>query len=528
MVLAMGKFQVSKYANPGGGGGSGIDFGLNPGQGNVFGEGGMGQLVPSNVSPQLIGPGGEVLPGVGGSPYLPGGVPMTPAYPGGPGSGPFWDPSTLPGRPGGRGGPRHGSRIIHVTLPKMIMSGQPFSIIVTYVHQGQEGFGTYKVKVNIPVLQIMETSPEKRVANGGQDNIVINLTAPIPLPNAAITGTVELVQTEGNDVTVDSEVIVIPSELVPNPPSPVPPELPPIPLPLPLPSPPPVLPPPPPVPLPPVMQLITLTITRGQDGGHQAIIIQANGLEPSEPATLFVYLSSLVGAPPPSYRDWRTGLQYGAQASARAGGGATANAGSQSIVQNASSNMAYAYPVSIQGITPNGNGLRLGGASRMLDNMKSKSSSRGRPEIQNLVNERVKERLNMAPQGRVQQMIKSMAGNNTVNERSISNEVEGIVQSIIQTAADGGNINQTAINNVASGDSAGALPKYLQPPGPVPPIVIDPIFKRQKVSLTASAEGTIRHVVRVREAQVGSPMHGFVVVYGHRSKRHSGRKPFSL
>lgn len=482
MTLAIGKFQVSKYAAPQqGGAAGGLDFGLNPGMGNQFGVDGAGQLVPSNVFPQVIGPGGEIMPG-GGSPFLPGGVPMDPAYAGGPG--PMWDTSGLPGRPG-RGGRRFGSRIINVNLPKIITAGQPFPIIVTYTHVG-EAFGSYKIKVNIPVFQIMETSPEKRVASGGQDNIVINLTAPAPLPDAAVTGTVELVQTEGNEVTIDSEIITLPTEKVPNPPTPIPP------VPIPPPSPPPTMPPPPPVPLPPVLQLITLTITRGEDGGHQAIIIQAVGLEPSEPTTLFIYLSSR------PTQDWRRDLQYRLQSVARKTG-----AGS---IAEASSNIAYAYPaVSIQGITPNGNGLRLSN-NRMLNNIQSRT----RPEIQQLVNERVKERLNMAPQGRVEQMIQQLTRNDTATASSLRNDIESRVQQVIAQAIGG-----------SGGPGAAAIAVG----EPHPNI---PIFKRQRVSLTASDQGTIRHVVRIREAQIGTPLNGFVIAYGHRSKRHSGRRPFSL
>ena len=158
MVLAMGKFQVSKYAAASQGGAGPLDFGLPTTTGNQFGGDGSLGLVP-----------------------LPGGVPLdVPAY-GAPTGLPFWDTSGMPGaNDTTRGG--FGSKILNVDLPKLVTAGQQFPIIVTYTHVG-DNFSTYKVKITIPILQITETSPEKRVANGGRDSVVVSLTAQAPLPN---------------------------------------------------------------------------------------------------------------------------------------------------------------------------------------------------------------------------------------------------------------------------------------------------------------------------------------------------------
>lgn len=552
MVLAVGKFQVSKYAAPGGGGQGGqLDFGLGTVGGNQFGGGGIGQLIPSNVYPTLIGPGGEVMPGGGGTP-LPGGVGLeNPAYADHPGR--FWDPTSNGGvygtdvfrEGGGRGGPAKtfGSRILNVNLPKMISAGQPFAIIVTYIHQG-DAFTTYKIKCNIPILQIMETSQEKRVANGGQDNIVINLTAPSPLPNGVITGTVELVQTEGNEITVDSEIITIPSEVVPNPPVPAPtpdptpvPGMPPGPgtpgspgspgTPLPEPSPPPTAPPAPPVPIPPVLQLIPVIITRGEEGGQATIVIEASNLEASEPCSLFVYLSHRPGGqygwgsggrwragdrgdrpdrPDRSREDWDKDFDVEKWIAKQTPAGSVAAA-----------NIAYSYPasVSINGITSAGNGLRLTSTPvrPQIQNI-SRLPPPTNPIIQNLVQARIQERLNLVQSGRVDAAIQQMTITNPARANELRQEIEARVQEKIAEI-------------VGAAGGAGAVASSSSPHQlPIPPV--RPVFKRQRISLTATEAGTIRHVVRVQSAPVTAKLHGFVLVYGHRSKRHSGRKPFSL
>lgn len=568
MVLAVGKFQVSKYAAPGGaaaagGVGTGLDFGLGTSTGNQFGIDGSPQLVPSNVYPNAILPGGEVIPGVGGGTPLPGGVPIEmPAYADHPG--PFWDPTSNGGVFGIdalRRGKTFGSRILNVNVPKMISAGQQFPIIVTYIHQG-DSFTTYKIKVQIPVLQISETSEEKRIANGGQDNIVINLTAPAPLPNAPVTGTVELIQTEGNDITVDSEIITIPTEVVPNPPAPIPPDAPmPTPVPMPEPSPPPVIPPPPPVPLPPVLQQINLNITRGEDGGSQAIIIEASGLEPSEPATVFIYLSEN-----PHYRrGWGRGGQghhYGWDKDRKDGdkrefdiekwldrykdvdiskqtpAGSTATA--------ASSNVAYSYPsVSIGGITSAGNGLRLTNNMPTVASIRSQTQAPNVYQLQATIRARVVQTL--ASRG-IPTQIAVIAANAAANTAITSHgNAQAAAQAAGQAAiaaavAGGASAHASAIANIAAATAGQATavavattiapgepyPPQAPPSGPIMMPPSKPIYKRQRVSLTASEAGTIRHVVRVASASPLTKLHGFVIVYGHRSKRHSGRRRFSL
>ena len=602
MVLALGKFMVSKYAAPGGagaaaGGVGGLDFGLPTVGGNQFGIDGSPQLVPSNVYPNLILPGGEVIPGGGGTP-LPGGVDVgMPAYADHPG--PFWDPTSNGGVfgrdaiSGGRGrGKTFGSRILNVNLPKIISAGQQFSIIVTYVHQG-DSFTTYKVKVQIPVLQITEMSQEKRIANGGQDNIVMNLTAPAPLPDAPVTGTVELIQTEGTDLTVDSEVITIPTEKVPNPPPPVPPDQTPVPMPMPEPSPPPEVPPPPPVPLPPVLQQINLNITRGEDGGSTAIIIEASGLEPSEPATLFVYLSEN-----PNWRGWRGRNHLGwnkdgnfditkfmdkykdVDISKITPAGSTATA---------KSNFAYSsYPstVSVQCMTSMGNGLRLNNMPTVSSIQNQVRSQINTQMIRNSVTQAVMQR--GAPQNvaiiaaqAAERAAFTVPGNNkvVVAAAAASEAAKAVVASAgggAQAVAIAGNAAASAVASSGGGTQASAAagnavaqavagagvnqavaitagaaaaaaagsavavsiapgepyPGMPSPTGPpFDPNQLPrprPIFKRQRVSLTASEMGTLRHVVRVSSATPLTKLHGYVIVYGHRTKKHSGRRQFSL
>ena len=526
MVLATGQFRVSKYAQSalGGEGGVGIP-GVGGGMPGMPDAAGNFNLVPGNTYPTTIGPGGEIMPG-GGSPFLPGGVPMTPAY-AGPG-GPIWDLQQ-----GGfdygihEMGPRSGqklfgSRLINVNVPKMISAGQAFVIIVTYAHDERgDAFGTYKIKITLPALNIVETTQEKRVGVGAQDSVPINLTAPMPLPMVPVTGTVELIQTEGNDVTIDSEVISIPTEAMPNPPPP-PDQVPP----LPPPSEPPTMPPPPPVPLPPVLQQVSITITRGEDEGFQAIIIEAVGLESLEPTTVFVYLSQREhdrgrhrgagngnGNGPQNQHQFQQndqhqtgtgGHQYQHQVVSQvtpAGSVATAN-------------VAYAYPsVSVGGMTTNGNGLRT---NAMPNNMPTATS------IQALVNARLKERLGMVPPGTVNQLIQRTA-TNLPQAQQMQRQIEAQVQATISKVF------------AEVGMPVPPMPGPGMPPVPMPPSMpgmppglLEKIYKRQKVSITASPEGTIRHVVRVREAQVGQPLFGYVIVFGHRSHKHSGRKQFKL
>lgn len=562
MVLAMGKFQVSKYAAPTQGGAGALDFGIPTTGGNQFGGLGGGQLIPSNVFPNTILPGGEVIPG-GGSPFLPGGVPMDPAY-AGPGTGPLWDKTTGPWEEGGNPRARtFGSRIINVNLPKMITAGQPFPIIVTYVHQG-DSFATYKIQVNIPIFQITETSQEKRIANNGQDNIIVNLTAPIPLPDAPVTGTVSLIQTEGNDITVDSEIFTIPTEKVPNPPPIPPPDMPPgpggPPIPEPEPSPPPVMPPPPPVPIPPVLQLIPVTITRGQDGGFQSIVIEASNLEASEPTTVFIYLSQRGNRG--KHKGWdRDGREHDDNDHDRDNDrdnrwrnrivSAQTPAGSV-----ATANIAYSYPatVSINGITSAGNGLRLTNmpsVSSIQNQVRSQinqtySRTRSRlppaaPIIQNLVSERLKEQLRIVQPGRVEAAIVQMTAANPPRAIQLRQEIEERVREQIADVMENvssGNGTSASAGGAGGGAIATAGPNAIAvgEPNPSGPIIDPrqiprpepPVFKRQRVSLTASDAGTVRHVVRIQSASQTSKLNGYVLVYGHRSKKHSGRKPFSL
>lgn len=542
MVLAVGQFRVSKYASSalGGEGSVGIP-GVGGGMPGMPDAGGNFNLVPGNTYPTVIGPGGEIMPG-GGSPFLPGGVPMLPAY-SGPG-GPMWDLASngfdqgiheMPGRSGQK---LFGSRLINVNLPKMISAGQAFVIIVTYAHDERgEAFGTYKIKVTLPVLNIVETTQEKRVGVGAQDSVPINLTAPMPLPLAPVTGTVELIQTEGNDVTIDSEVITIPTEAVPNPPQPNPPpdQMPPIP-----PSEPPTMPPPPPVPLPPILQNVTLTITRGEDEGFQAIIIEAVGLESLEPTTVFVYLSQREHGnrggqgrhlgwdkdriPTGQYqhnRQYTGDHQRNEQNQTQVVSQATP-AGSVAI----SSNVAHAYPtVSIGGITANGSGLR----TSAIPNMPSITS------IQALVNSRLRERLGVQAPGTTNTMIQRTA-RSLPEAQQLSAQIESQVQQMIakitnDLAAQGvsaGPGMATAGGSMASSGPGGAVAVAggvpILPGIPLPP----KIYKRQRVSITASPEGTIRHVVRIREATPATPLFGYVVIFGHRSHKHSGRKSFRL
>jgi len=539
MVLAIGSFRVSKYAQSAGIGAAGIGI---PGTGAGGGIPGMVDpsgnfnLVPGNTYPTTIGPGGEIMPG-GGSPFLPGGVPMTPAY-GGPGGQVAWDLQQ-----GGfdygihEMGPRSGdklfgSRILNVDLPKMISPGQAFVIIVTYTHDERgETFGSYKIQVKLPALQIVETTPEKRLGAGARDSVPINLTAPSPLPMAPVTGVVELIATEGNDVTIDSEVISIPSETMPNPPMPIPPETPPMPIP-PV-SEPPMAPPPPPVPLPPVLQQVNVTVTRGQDGGFESIIITASGLEPSEPTTVFIYLSQREGGHGGGREHGNRGgngqhlgwdkdkmqqwIQNKVQG-AGAGGMAVAHATPAGSI--ATSNVAYAsYPstVSINGMTTNGNGLTLN-RNPVMPPMNLPNAS----SIQALVNLRLKERLQMVPPGSVDAQIQRMS-RSLPDAQNLRAQIEAQVQGTIAKAF-----------AQAGMPPPPPMPNLPMPPGmPMPPggpagPALPKSFKRQRISITASPEGTLRHVVRVREAQIGQPLFGYVIVYGHRSKKHTGRRQFKI
>lgn len=614
--------MYARSANEGG------DVGI-PGAGGVPGFPGSDStgnynLVPSNVYPQTIAPGGEILPGAGPQ-FLPGGVPVgSPAYPGRGGPFPFYDPSTLPegggaGRYGKRrsGGKLYGSRIINVNLPRMISAGQPFSIITTFRHEG-DNFGNYKIKLNIPILQVVVTSDEKKVANNAQATIVLNLTAPSPLPDAPVTGTVELVEADGPEITIDSEVITIPTEKVPNPPS-TEPEPEPMPEPTPEPDAP-TAPPPPPVPLPPVLQLINLNITRGEDGGMQSIIIEASGLEPSEPTSLFIYLRD---------RELR-GHRYGQERDPRLGGvrdlreditnryqdllgdreklfeqfqqflisrrnnaGATVN-----------TNVAYAYPVSIQGTTANGNGLRLTrsypaysysypavsasdrmalqtdirnrvtqaiqsrGESPTLATIAAQAAERAaastpsedRVSIRSsAAGEAAKSVLENIGGGTVSattpQLVKQVAarqilldGGSAVNVRRAviqaaqsagtyakASDTAGVAAEAAAggaTATTGGGVTATAGGGGATA-SAGGGGATATAPGiavgePHPSAPRHGVFKRQRLTITASPDGTIRHVVRVRDATAETPLFGFVVIYGNRSRKHSGRRQFSL
>jgi hypothetical protein len=548
MVLAIGSFRVSKYAQSAIVGGAGAEFGI-PGAGIGGGVGipgvpdsaGNFNLVPGHTFPQTLLPGGESIPGIGGSPFLPGGVPMTPAFSETP-FGPIWDLNQ-----GGfdRGihelGPRSGdklfgSRIINVNVPKMISAGQQFVIMVTYAHDERgEQFGTYKIKITLPALNIVETTAEKRVGAGAHDSVPINLTAPAPLPLAPVTGTVELIQTEGTDVTIDSEVISIPTEAVPNPPIPTPPpdSTPPYPIPTPPPSEPPEAPPPPPVPLPPVLQQVSINVTRGQDGGFEAIIIEAVNLEPSEPTTVFIYLSTRkdMGRHRGWYKDrdgrdhngddndddrdrnwgeWRDRIK-----TTQTPAGSVAIAGTDGASANAS-NYARSYPVSIQGTTINGNGLTLN-RTMSMPNMPSVSS------IQALVNERLRERLRMVQPGRVDQYIQQTA-RSLPEAQTLKAQIEAKVQSIIvQASTQAGGAGATAaagVPGVGVGLGVGGIPPGLARP--------PKIYKRQRVSITATPEGTIRHIVRVREATPATPLFGYVIIYGNRSRKHTGRRKFQI
>ena len=573
MVLAIGQFRVSKYAESIYGGGGAAPGGIGiPG---VADSAGNYNLVPGNTFPQIIGPGGEIIPGVGGSPFLPGGVPMTPAYAGGP----MWDLQQggfdygiheLPGR--GRGtGKRFGSRILNVNLPKLVTAGQAFVIIVTYTHSGAQ-FGEYKLKVTLPALQIVETTASKRIM--GQDSVPINLTAPAPLPAAPVTGTVELIQTEGNDVTIDSEVITIPTEAVPNPPIPMPPpdEMPPTPPPV---SEPPVVPPAPPVPLPPVLQQVNINVVRGEDGGFQAIIITASNLEPSEPCTVFVYLSQKEFSGD-GVKPWRIG-KHKFQFDHEIAKTQTTPAGSV-----ATANVAYAYPsVSVGGMTSMGNGIKMTSmpktpsmnmsnmpntktmGSSIFSKTKSMMMAAGMPST--IATPTTNAVMNAVSAGKPAPVVigtaaataVASAGGTTAIANAAGNAAvaaagsgggagasanAGSIGGAVAQAVAGAGGTQTvamaagaaaaaAASSVGDGGAVAVAGGGVPPlPSPLPPPVLPPkpIFKRQRVSITASPEGTIRHVVRVREATPGMPLFGFVIVYGHRSKRHTGRRQFSL
>lgn len=604
MVLAIGSFRVSKYAQSamqGGGGDLGFGLGTMGGAGGIPGvpdAGGNFNLVPGNTFPQTLLPGGESIPGVGGSPFLPGGVPMTPAFSETP-FGPVWDLNQ-----GGfdqgihefhpTGQKLFGPRIINVNLPKMISAGQAFVIIVTYKHEERtREFGTYKIKLSLPSLSIVETTDEKRIGAGAQDSVSISLTAPAPLPNAPVTGTVELIATEGNDVTVDSEVITIPTEVVPNPPIPNPPpdQVPPVPPPTP-PSEPPVMPPPPPVPLPPVLQQVNVNVTRGEDGGFQAIIIEASGLEGSEPCTVFVYLSQKEYRGRGRHRGWGRGRgrddddndndnDYWKKWLENRGRDVavsqTTPAGS--VAANSNSNWARAYPatVSVQGITANGNGLNLNNRMPTVASIQSQVRSRisasdiqarvqqslARRGIQNTsirssVANAVQQTLSQIPNSPIAvpiaaanaaRSVVAMAGGNSQTIAIAGNAAASASAGGGAAAASAGNVVAQAIANagmnqavaVAAGQAAAAAGEAVAvsiavgephgvPPLPTPPIFQPgkPIYKRQRVSITASPDGTIRHVVRIKEAGPQTPLFGYVIVYGHRSRKHTGRRKFQL
>ena len=543
MVLAVGTFIVSKYAKPGGSAAAGgaIDFGLNiPPTSSV---GGGDTLIPPNMAQLNISPTGELLPPTGedfGLPGVPGGL-AGPAYPGSPVDGrPFWDLSTLPGGAPSSGGFRFDiAKIVNVSLPKQIAGGENFTITVTIQNVSVKQ-NTFRINTEIAGLGVAARGDKKEVPGGTRDIFELKFTAPQTLPTVPVNGLVELqVMTPpesdtGN--TIDKESFAIPTTVVPNPP-PAPPPTPPVPTvpdpvtgqPIPVPPPvstPPLLPPIPPVPIPPVLQLVPVTITRGIDGGYQAIIIEASNLEPSEPTTVFVYLSQKPFQQRPEGGNWDP-IRY-AEWQQRRNQAVTSQqtpAGSVTVTQPtaAAASYAYSYPASVVGVTTNGNGLRTTQSNRDICSQRfgGKCDSECRGGLHT---------------GTCQECMRFCGPPSGLPPTP--GPVVGPYQPVppaIALRICRERYNGSCNRECQNGNSAQCQDcrKYCNPmpipPPPVPvPVPQGPIFKRQKVTVVSSPDGTVKHIVRITRATITDKLYGFVLVHGHRSKRHSGRKPFAL
>ena len=190
------------------------------------------------------------------------------------------------------------------------------------------------------------------------------------------------------------------------------------------------MPPIPPVPIPPQLQLVPVTITRTIDGGFQAIMIDATNLEPSEPTTVFVYLSQR----PFDFEKWKQQHRNRGDRDGRGDdndrdnhdgrdwhrGMVSAQTPAGSV---ADTHVAYAYPAHITGVTTNGNGLRTTQSGNSLSGLGDR--------IRALVNSRLQERLGKRPSGSTNQQINAIAGN-VSQAQEIRNQVEQQVNQMLQ------------------------------------------------------------------------------------------------